>query len=102
MTNVSNNFNPGDIVSNGSVTATINTVYPVLIMNNINGNYPFQPSTNNITGQTSGAVGICNGNTLISYPELVRETGKVIYSENMSPIQRSANTAEQFNIVIKF
>ena len=71
-------------------------------MNNVNGNNAFQAGQNTIIGQTSGASGICIDPTLLTFPELVRNSGKVIYLNNMLPVTRSTSTSEQFNIVIQF
>lgn len=96
-------FASGHTINNGvSSTATISSVIPVLVVNDVDGYYRFLAQPNNIVGQTSGATGQCNSYSLITYPELVRETGKVIYMENIEPVTRSASTKEEFKLVIKF
>ena len=102
LTNVLGNFSAGQTINSGSVSSTISNYYPVLLMNNVNGNNNFQSGQYNITGQNSGAFGVCSDPTLITFPELVRNSGKVIYLNNMLPVTRSSNTSEQFNIVIQF
>jgi len=105
LTSVSQNltFAAGHVINNGiSSNATITAVYPVLLLNNINGTNRFQATQNNIVGQTSGAKGLCNSYSLITYPELIRESGKVIYTENITPVTRTATNKEQVNLVIKF
>jgi hypothetical protein len=110
LTNASNsNFVIGHTINNGTYSANVSVVYPVIVMNNINGNNVWQPSIN-INGQptgfiygiTSGANGQCNNATLISYPDLIREKGKVIYMENIQPVTRTINSREETNLVIKF
>ena len=106
LTAVSNtlNFSTGIVINNGlGGSATITKSYPVLTLNNVNGPNKFQASSsNNIVGQTSGAKGICSNSSLITYPDLVRNSGKVIYFENLAPVTKNANSAEQITLVIKF
>lgn len=105
LTSVSNSlsFAAGHTINNqGSAAATISTVYPVLLLNDVSGSNRFQASSNNIVGQTSGAVGTCNSYALITYPELVRESGKVIYMENFQYVTRAPTSKEEVKLVIKF
>jgi hypothetical protein len=102
LTDVVGTFSIGQTINSGSVSASISNIYPVLLMNNVNGNNAFQAGQNTIIGQTSGASGICIDPTLLTFPELVRNSGKVIYLNNMLPVTRSTSTSEQFNIVIQF
>ena len=106
LTAVSNtlNFSTGVVINNGlGGSATISAPYSVLVLNNVNGPNKFQASSsNNIVGQTSGAKGICSNSSLITYPDLVRNSGRVIYFENFAPVTKNANSAEQITLVIKF
>jgi hypothetical protein len=106
LTNVSNTqaFFVGNTINNGvGSTATISMIYPVLILNDVNGENPFlAQSSNGITGSISGAVGYCSNGLNITYPSLVRESGKVLYIENFAPVTKTANSQEQVKIVIKF
>ena len=77
-------------------------VLQVLVLNDVNGSNGFQAGSNNIVGQTSGAIAQVNSYSLITYPELVRESGKVVYMENVSPVTRSKTSKEEFKIVVKF
>lgn len=96
-------FSPAHIINTASGSATISAVYPVLLLNDVNGRNKFQPSlTYNIVGSTSGARGICDNYALIIYPELVRESGKVIYMENFQPVTRTTTSKEEVKLVIKF
>lgn len=96
-------FVPGHIINNGlSSNATLSTTYPVLMLHDVNGSNRFQAGAYNIVGQTSGAVGQCNSYSLIAYPELVRESGKVIYVENFSPVTRTKTNKEEIKLVIQF
>jgi hypothetical protein len=105
LTGVSQNtsFATGDTINNElNSTATINNVSPVLLLNNVDGTNRFQAGSNNVVGQTTGATGLCNSFSLILYPELVRDSGKVLYIDNVQPITRSDITKEEVRLVIKF
>jgi hypothetical protein len=113
LTNISNtNFVVGHTINSGSYTATISEIYPVLVLAGVSaGSSNFQYTSfyeisqgvyANVVGQTSGASGYTDDPTLITYPELVRNSGQVIYLENFQPVTRSANTKEQINIVIQY
>ena len=105
LTNISQtlSFGTGHVINNGSsVTATISSVLPVLVLNNISDVNNFQAGSNAIIGQTSKASATCNNYLFITNPDLVRDTGKLIYSESFTPVTRSATTKEEFKLVIKF
>jgi hypothetical protein len=89
------------IINNVNIGADITNVYPVLVLNNIKGN-KFQTGTYTIVGNQSGAVGKNQKDLTIVYPELVRNTGSVVYIENVSPVTRTATSKEKINLVIKF
>ena len=103
------------INSNGSETANVQSIYTVLLLNDINGTNQsigvganvaagqFQGDANlAIIGLSSGSYGFCNNPNNIVYPDLVRDTGKVIYLETFAPVQRSITSNEEIKIVIKF
>lgn len=106
LTGISNsvNFVVGDTINNGlSSNAVITKLNTVLLLNNVSKLNNFQASfSNNITGQTSGVIGISGDYTCITYPELIRNTGKVIYFENIAPITRTRTSKEEVKLVIKF
>lgn len=96
-------FAPGRTINNAlGSTATISSVIPVLLLNDVDGPNRFQAGSNSIVGQTSGATGICSSYALIQYPELIRDTGKVIYIDNVQPVTRSETSKEEVRLVIKF
>jgi hypothetical protein len=68
----------------------------------VDGPNRFQAGSDSIVGQTSGATGTCNAYALIQYPELIRDTGKVIYIDNVQPVTRSETSKEEVRLVIKF
>lgn len=106
-------FNEGDTIesSDGSRSSTINNVYTVIVLDDVNSftnsnttNFvgKFQTGSNPIVGQNSGAVGISNAVNAIKYPDFKRESGQVIYLENLSKFDRTPTSTEQLKIVIKF
>lgn len=97
------NFSTGSTINNGlGTTANVTGKFSVLLLNNVDGPNRFQAGSNNIVGQTSGATGTCNSYSLISYPELVRDSGRVIYVDNLQPLTRSEGSKEEVRLVIKF
>jgi hypothetical protein len=105
LTAVSQNlvFTSGSTINNGlSSNAVISNTFPVLVLNDVSDTTNFQSGSNTIIGQTSGALGYCNNASLIKYPELVRDTGKLIYSESFAPVTRTTDSREEFKLVIKF
>jgi hypothetical protein len=107
-------FRSGDSIQNlsGTKTSTINTVYSVLVISDVNriNNLEttpylgkFQISGNNaITGDISGAEGAVALPDSIKLPDLVRNSGKVIYLENLSKFDRTTTSTEQVKLIIKF
>ena len=90
-------------INNGlGSTATVARVYPVLILSDVSDVNNFQAGSNAIIGQVSGASGTCNNYLLIKHPDLVRDSGKKIYSESFTPVTRSATSVEEVKLVIKF
>ena len=90
------------IINNVNIGADISHVYPVIILNDVNGSNKFQTSANVIVGDQSGAIGKCELPTTIIYPELVRDSGSVVYLENIAPVTRTATSKEKINLIIKF
>ena len=81
------------------------------------GGYVAFSGANVITGGTSGATGtpstttetltLANSNTLdlttgYANPELVADSGNIIYLENRKPIQRASDQTEDIKIIIEF
>lgn len=105
LTNVSQalSFASGHTINNGlGASATITTVLPVLVLNDVSDVSNFQAGSNAIIGQTSGASATSNNYLYFKNPDLVRDTGKVIYTESFAPVTRSATSKEEVKLVIKF
>jgi hypothetical protein len=96
-------FVAGHAINNGlGSTATISRIYPVLVLSDVSDVNNFQAGSNAIIGQTSGASGVCNNHLLITNPDLVRDSGKMIYTESFTPVTRSAASIEEVKLIIKF
>lgn len=105
VTSISQNlsFGSGHVINNGlGATATISYVFPVLILNNVTDQPSFQAGNNAIVGLQSGASGTSNNYLFVEQPDLVRDSGKVIYAESFAPVTRSATSKEEIKLVIKF
>lgn len=94
--------NPHNINNGLGSTATIDKVLTVLVLNDVFDATNFQAGNNAIVGLLSGASGTCNSHLLIRNPDLVRDTGKVIYTESFAPVERSTTSKEEVKLVIKF
>ncbi|CAB4140746.1 hypothetical protein UFOVP395_81 [uncultured Caudovirales phage] len=94
--------NPHNINNGLGSTATIDNVLTVLVLNDVFDETNFQAGNNAIVGQLTGSSGTCNSHLLIRNPDLVRDTGKVIYTESFTPVERSPTSKEEVKLVIKF
>lgn len=98
-------FSIGDsIINNLATTATVSNVFPVLILSDISSENQFQSGvlSSNVVGQTSDAKGRCIEDDVILYPDLIRNSGTVIYMENIEPFELSNTSKEVIKLVIKF
>jgi hypothetical protein len=84
-----------------SANADINTLYPVLVVSDMDGTWA-ESNANYIVGQNSGSNAFCSMSNTIIYPELVRDSGEVLYIENREYIQRTSNTSETVRLLVKF
>ena len=105
LTAADGDFYSGDIIINNlSVSATVANVFPALVLNDLSSENQFQSGvlSSNIVGQSSGAIGKCIEDDVILYPDLVRDSGTVIYMENLEPFELSNTSKETIKLVIKF
>lgn len=105
ITGVSGTFsNTGNTIIVGqtsSTTSTVQRAYPVLVVSDIDGPWATN-EVNYIFGLTSGATGfVALANTII-LPELVRDSGDVLYIENREYIERTPTTSETVRLLIRF
>jgi len=100
LASIHGSFNINDKIT--TLTGNANIVQPltVLILGDVTSN-PFVYNYN-FTGNTSGAVGYATYSNTISYPDLTRNTGDVIYLNNISPFTVNAASKETFYTVIQF
>lgn len=103
MTSVNGDFYVNDTINNGVETATVDAVYKVLLLTDVSDVNKFQSSSlYSITGTESGAYGFTTIANTINYPDLVRESGSVIYLENVEAFTRSNTSNEKISLIIKF
>lgn len=103
LTNVKGTFTASaNITGNTSgANAGVTSVLKVITLSNVDG--ILNESTNNyITGLTSNAIGYVENPNTIVRPNLVRDTGSVLYIENLSPVTRTDVSTETAKLVIKF
>jgi hypothetical protein len=105
-TSANGSFAPGQVIINNlNVGATIGNSYPVLVLDDVAGTGNFQSGATsaNVVGQTSGAIGrFTLLGQVIVYPDLVRNSGTVMYLENIEPFTISNTSKENIRLVIKF
>lgn len=95
-------FNVGDSIKNigGNKTSIINNKYSVLNLCSVTNK--FQIGNYSIKGSNSGAVSIASLPNSITQPDLIQNTGDVIYLENLLPFTRSSSSTEQVSVIISF
>lgn len=95
-------WNDGDsIINNIGTTANISNVYSVLVLGGVDGVFG-SVNNNYVTGLSSGAVGFANNAGTTNHPDLVRNSGEVLYIENTEPFTRTTDSEEEFRLVLKF
>lgn len=100
MTAANGQFFPGDRISTITSNSTVVSSLPVLVLGDLENTYAFQYGNNIITGNTSGASGLNGVANTLTYPDLVRNSGDVLYISNISPYTKTANTKETLTIVV--
>ncbi len=101
LTNVTGVINVSDsIINNFDVGASITAIYPVLKLYDLHGT--FQIGSYALVGNTSLASGQISYANTVSYPDLVRNSGEVLYVENIAPLTKSAISTEIVRLVLKF
>jgi putative cofactor-binding repeat protein len=106
-------FKLGDTIKNSanSKISTINTLYSVLVLDDVGAlvssgtdvySGKFQIGDHPIIGLVSQASGVATLSGSIKLPDLVRNTGDVLYSENLGKFDKSVSSTEQLKLIIKF
>ena len=103
LTGVSNTdlfFAGNEVTTTLGAIATIDIVYPALIVSDVSKLQSFTSGTSQIVGANSGSIATALS---IINPDLIRESGKVVYSETSNNvITKDINTTERVRVVIKF
>lgn len=97
----SNTANIDLIGQTSSANASIERVYPALVVADMDG--PWATSSfNYIIGLTSGSTGFAALANTIILPEMVRDSGDVLYIENREYVERTPTTSETVRLLIRF
>jgi hypothetical protein len=101
MTAANGIFNNYDKISTITANGSISSVIPVIVVSDLLNEFPFQVGSYELTGNTSGAIGLIQIANTVTYPDLIRNTGEVLYLNYVSPFIISPNTKSTFNITIQ-
>lgn len=101
LTSVNGSFLPSyEVVASGSgANAITSTVYNILNLYDTDGE--FRLTTTPVVGSTSNAQATTVSNRSIQ-PDLVRNTGEVLYIQNSTAVLKSATSKEQIKIVVQY
>lgn len=105
LTAVSNSaaFPTSNLINNSlGASATVVNSYPVLLVSDVTKtpNFTSGNSSHTVVGSNSGANGVV---FMVTTPDLIRETGKVMYIETSNTVvTRGINSTEEIRLVIKF
>ncbi len=95
-------FNVGDSISTITANGTITSNYKVIVVSDLLNQYPFQVSSSNLViGNTSGAQGYIGISNTVTYPDLVRNKGEVLYLNYISPFTITPNTSQTFTLTLQ-
>jgi len=105
-TNVQITSSTGTFVRDEVVTGSTSGAYAYVVENvsgggsiNVTGVIGQFANSETITGGTSAATATVSG---VTSPPLARNYGKILYTENKTPVTRSLDQQESFRITIKF
>lgn len=103
LTNVVGSFIVGANVvgASSNTSANITQIQKVITVGGVKGTLT-ESNTNVIVGLTSNAQGYSASPNTIIRPTLIRDTGSVIYLENIQPVTRTSISTEAVKLVIKF
>lgn len=100
LSSVQGNFGLNNITCVRNANATVGAIYSVLVLSDVRGT--FQQGDYAITGNTTGAVGYNSLANTYTPPDLIRNSGSVLFLENLEPFTRTPQSKETFKLVIKF
>jgi len=109
LTAVSGSFEVGSVITTPTgASATITEVYPVLVLSDVSENMiqgntsVYLKQTKFANGATStGIIGYNETANTVTLPDLIRDTGEILYIENIQPVTRSKTSKESFRLIIK-
>jgi hypothetical protein len=91
-------FSVGQTINNGSTSTTISNLYSVLVLSDITKGSNFTANTTQLVGSSANSLV-----RIASQPDIVRESGKVIYTEaSNTVIARTLNSTEEVRLIVKF
>jgi hypothetical protein len=99
ITAANGSFNSGDTISCLTGNGVITSVLSVIVLNATYGTFVYN---HNIYGWTSGAIGYTGIANTITYPDLVFNSGEVLYINNIQPFTLGSNTKEVFLTTLQF
>lgn len=100
LTGVSNvaAFAAGQTINNGSTSTTISNLHSVLVVSDVTKGVNFTANSTQLVGASANGVV-----KLATQPDLIRESGKVIYTEaSNTVVTRTLNSTEEVRLIIKF
>lgn len=96
-TSVTGNFDVGNtVINNLSVGGTVGAQYHALVVSDVYGQFEADEDVIGVDSEAQGNVSV------VLYPELVKNSGQLIYTDNIVPFTRSNTSVEKINIIIKF
>ena len=94
---VTGNFDVGNtVINNLSVGGIVGAQYHTLVVSDIYGQFEADEDVIGVDSEAQGNVSV------VLYPELVKNSGQLIYTDNIVPFTRSNTSVEKINIIIKF
>lgn len=113
ITDINGSFSSGSNVEGltSGANCYVNNTFPVVILENVRGTFE-ESNTHYLTGNVTPSniyvridydpnTGDASANSVI-LPMLIRNSGEVLYIENKYLVQRTSNTAEKLQLVLKF
>ena len=101
LTGASGSWFVSDTINTITGEGSINAYYPCLVLHDVQQTLS-ESSEFRLVGANSGAIGVVTLPLAIKHPDLIRETGKVLYTNNILPFEKAADSQEEFRLVIKF